>query len=220
MLTIQIKDILKKYQSLRINEDFSVISGTLDIIDNNGKLWDNYQIEIHINSDFPNRFPTLFEVGGKIPKTVNWHIYGNSGSCCLTVPQKEIVACRKGITLIKYVDEWVIPYLANQTHRFLTGSYANGEYAHNKLIATLEFYQDLFKTKDVRQVLQRMYWIVNNPKPNRTAFCFCGNKIKFRKCHREAYESIHLLDKSILIEDVKNLLSFITSPAPPSNNLA
>jgi hypothetical protein len=221
MLVAQIQEVLEKYQSLKVNEDFSIISGTLNVIDKNRILWDSYQIEIHINRNFPHRFPLLFEVGGKIPKSVRWHIYSDSGSCCLTVPQKEIIACRRGITLIKYLDDWVIPYLANQTFRFHTGLYVNDEYAHNKLLATVEFYQDLFNVKNIRQIILFIVWITKNPKPNRTALCFCGSKTKFRNCHREAYESVLLLGNDTLFEDFTLLLTFLTpSPAPSSKNLA
>lgn len=204
MFQEQLNDVLIKYPYLNkgVTNGVIILRGTIDITDNNGKIWDTYQIEIHPMDEFPYCFPKLFEVGGKIPKNVDWHVYTADGSCCLTVIQKEIYACVNGITILEFIENWVIPYLANQTYRFKTGNYANGEYAHNGLLATIEFYQELFKTSNIDLIINYIFRIVSISRPNRTELCFCGSKQKFRNCHKSAFDVCSLLKGKTLIFDL------------------
>jgi hypothetical protein len=204
MFEEQINDVLVKYPYLNKGEinGTTILRGSVEVIDKDGKIWDTYQIEIHPQGEFPYCFPKLFEVGGKIPKNVNWHIYTADGSCCLTVLQKEILACVNGITVLQFMENWVIPYLANQTYRFNTGNYSNGEYSHNVLLATIEFYQELFRTCDVDLIINYIFIIVSSSRPHRTELCFCGSKQKFRNCHKSAFYICSLLKDKTLIYDL------------------
>lgn len=210
MFEEQLEEIIIKYPDLEKLQvkGITILKGSLEIVDSEGKKWDNYQIEIHPKKNFPYCFPTLYEVGEKIPINADWHIYEHDKSCCLTVMQKEIYTCRNGITLLEYIENWVIPYLANQTYRFIHGNYANGEYPHG-IIATVIFYQDIFRTRNIRHIIFYISFILKNRKPNRADICFCGSKQKLRKCHKEAFEICITLSDNILQNDLKILEQYL-----------
>ena len=43
------------------------LKGALDIIDESGKLWDTYQVEIRGSENYPFSFPKLFETNNAFP---------------------------------------------------------------------------------------------------------------------------------------------------------
>jgi hypothetical protein len=106
-------------------------------------------------------------------------------SCCIKILPEEIARCRAGIILTEFIQEEAMPYLFNQTHRRKEGYYVNGEYSHGPL-GLFEYYSGVLKTKDWKEVIFLLDAISKNERPGRTAPCFCGKGMKFRKCHKEA----------------------------------
>ncbi len=92
-----------------------ILRGILPVIDNEGNHWEDYEVEIHCTDNFPNEFPRLYEVGGKIPRIGDWHIYEDTGSCCVKILPEEKIRCRNGITVREFLQEEVMPYLFNAT---------------------------------------------------------------------------------------------------------
>jgi hypothetical protein len=190
--TSQLKEAITVFPSLyeAISENKKILKGSLPVVDREGKHWEDYDIEIHCPGNFPYEFPILYETSGKIPKIGDWHIYENTLSCCVKVHPEEILRCKKGITVTEYIQEEVLPYLFNQTHRRVEGYYVNGEYAHGAA-GLFQFYAGILKTgTDIELTLQLMNFIATHERPSRTSFCFCGQKIKFRNCHRDAFDKL------------------------------
>jgi hypothetical protein len=198
----QIDEVISKYPQLQkaFSDEYYYIKGLIDIIDKEGKHWDTYQVEIHNSTDFPYRFPILYEVGGMIPRIADWHIYEDTFACCVKVLPEELIRCRNGITILEYIEEEAIPYLFNQSYRRREGYYVNGEYLHG-LMGLYEFYAKELGTKlNIKKTIQLMIFIAEGKKPFRSHTCFCGSGRLFRKCHKEPYEKLSLLGKDI-IED-------------------
>jgi hypothetical protein len=175
-----------------------ILKGAISIIDKDGKHWEDYVIEIHNSQEFPNQFPLLFETSGKIPRIGDWHVYEDRGSCCVKIFPEEILRCKKGITVSEYIQEEVIPYLFNQTHRRTEGYYVNGEYSHGTK-GIYEYYSEILKTgNNVKQTLELMKFVVTHERPYRTSMCFCGEKIKFRHCHRDSFDLLKMLGDNVI----------------------
>lgn len=205
----QIDVIILKYPQLQkaFSGESCYIKGLIDIIDKEGKHWDTYEIEIHPSTDFPHRFPILFEIGGMIPRIADWHVYEDTFACCVKVLPEELIRCRNGITLLEYIEEEAIPYLFNQSHRRHEGYYVNGEYPHG-LMGLYEFYvKELGTNLNIKKTIQLMLLISEGNKPFRSHTCFCGNGRLFRKCHKEAYEKLILLGKDILEAHARKLFN-------------
>lgn len=197
----QIDEVILKYPQLQkaFSEESCYIKGLIDIIDKEGKHWDTYKIEIHPSTDFPHRFPIMFEVGGMIPRIADWHVYEDTFACCVKVLPEEFIRCRNGITLPEYIEEEAIPYLFNQSHRRHEGYYVNGEYPHG-LMGLYEFYaKELGTNVNIKKTIQLILFIAEGLKPFRTHKCFCGSSELFRNCHKTAYEKLILLGKEILM---------------------
>ena len=175
-----------------------------DLID--GKLWETYLIEVRYSEGYPYSFPKVYEKSNKIPKIPDWHV-NSDGTCCIKVHPEELLICREGISLKRFIEEQVLPYFYNQTHRKIEGYYVNGERAHGAE-GVAEFYYDELHTTNLETVIRCLNFIATKPRPTRTTFCFCGKKAKFRKCHREAFERLKALGEQSLLLHVKMLETF------------
>lgn len=198
------KEVLKSFDKLRIGDSNSgspMLIGEIELIDVYGKHWDTYQVEIHCSNDFPMRFPVLYETGGKLIRDADWHINETDGSCCVEVLQKEIIICSHGISLMSYLTDYVKPYLFNQTHRILRGFYANGEYSHG-IAGSIEFYQATLGLKQQSNILEALNLLALGSEPTRRSYCFCGSHIKYRKCHKMAFNSLKAIPKKQIEDDI------------------
>jgi len=206
IFTDQLDQVIEEYQNFGIVEknDKKFLWGELQIIDNNDKHWESYQLEIKHHPDFPKRFPKVYEISNKIPKIADWHIYEDK-SCCIDVLPSEIIKCKDDLSLLAFIEKELTPYFFNQTHRRVEGYYIGGEYSHGNR-GIYEFYADKLKTgDDIRHTLSLMSFIASNSRPNRSNKCFCGTGKLFRHCHMEAYDVLKLLGKDFLISEINNL---------------
>ena len=181
------------------------LKGELDIVDNTGRLWDTYQVEIRGSESYPTAFPKLFEVGNAFPKIVDWHVYEfHDKSCCVDIPPNEKILCKEGLHVLKYIQQLAIPYLANQTFRRREGYYLYGEYPHG-ILGKIEYYQSKLKARNPHELISMFDLIIKGYNPVRTAYCPFCNKVKFRKCHRNVFRELSAI-KEILYFDASNQL--------------
>ena len=193
---------IKEYPSFHIKSisNHSYLKGILDIPDDEGKDAGAFAIEIHPSKDFPYAFPILFEVGGDIPCESDWHKYSDN-SCCLTVPAKERLICKNGITLIWFVKNIVIPYFANQLYKKQTGTYLQ-EYSHGR-DGIWEFYEELFRSQDMNVWRLCLQGAFGNLKHERNGKCYCNSGEKYKKCHLPIEEDVRKIGEKQIITDLK-----------------
>jgi len=223
LFTEQLPAVTKAYPSFCIiRADHFYLKGTLDIVDSNGKYWDTYNIEIRHCDNFPFHFPIVHETGGKIPRILDWHIKPHDGSCCITVPIKEVLYCKNGITIIQFIEDHVIPYFFNQTYRKTEGVYANGEYGHG-VFGKIDFYVELFETDKMNELvnmLKKCIFLKGNL--NKKSSCICGSKMRMRKCHQDIYQVTKTINIKMLNDDLQQIYALlkrvnnISSPTIPS----
>ena len=194
--------------SIVVTDNEQFIKGELDIIDSTGRLWDTYNIEIKGSEGYPSSFPKLFEIGDSFPKIVDWHVYEfQDKSCCIDIPLNERILCKNGLNVVDYIHCFAIPYLANQTYRKQEGYYLYGEYSHG-IFGKIEFYQSRLKAKSPAELITMFDLIIKGYNPVRTAYCPFCNKVKFRKCHRDAFRELSGIKEFICFDAVKQLIPF------------
>src|SRR5690606_21618810 len=74
------------------------LEGSVNLFDKNGLVYDTYNIRIECSKDYPGTFPWVYEVAGRLPANIEWHVYSD-GHFCICTPVEEHIYCRKGITL-------------------------------------------------------------------------------------------------------------------------
>ena len=96
----QVTEVIEKYKELsfKIEDGVPCVFGSIILTDENGNIEATYQIEIKAVTNYPFSFPMLFETGGRIPRNVDWHVFEQSGNCCIASPPEEIIICNSGLT--------------------------------------------------------------------------------------------------------------------------
>ena len=185
--------VIEKHKELsfKIKDGIPCVYGFINLIDENGNIEDTYQIEIKATLNYPYRFPELFETGGRIPKNIDWHIFENTGNCCIASPPEEIIICNSGITLISFIENQVRNYFYSQIFRNQNGYFLK-ERSHGSK-GWIEFFEETFMTDNIFNIEFGLNQIIEGKKIDRVSICFCGSGKKYRKCHKKSYDILSKL---------------------------
>jgi hypothetical protein len=183
-------------------DNLPCLKGIITLFDEKGEVVDEYEILIKAIAEYPNKFPKIFELGGKIPHNIDWHIYSD-GSCCIASPPEERLACVEKYTLVEFIKKHVLPYFFNQTFRRENGYFLK-ERSHGDK-GWVEFFFETLKTNNIKNVITALEFILSKKNIDRTALCFCGSGEKFRKCHRESFKVLKKLPDEDLIYYINKL---------------
>jgi hypothetical protein len=186
--------LLESYNLILEEEPLRLV-GAIPLLDDQGKIIDSYKVQIIPESNYPESFPLVYELNGRLPYNIDWHIYPDGHFCIKAFPE-EIIICKNGISLVSFIKDQVIPFLFNQKFREEYGYFLK-ERSHGTE-GNLEFFKDVFKLTDLSKIKKHLEFILKRRNPNRVALCFCGSGIKYRKCHREAYQLLSSLPDDIL----------------------
>ncbi len=202
------KAVLRKYPSLIYDSGKDMFKGQLVLPDG-----DVYEIEISSLRQFPNSFPIVKEVGGRIPPKMDRHIYTDSCSCCFCPPAKEEILLKTRVkTLIDFIDLIVVPFFQNNSFYEINLSYAEGEYSH--YFGILEGYCDLLNVSDYRVILRVLVhlsegFLTLQPSSK----CYCGSGKSLKKCstHRKRYKKIRLLSRERVRADFFQIIEALNN---------
>lgn len=198
----QIKQVEKTQPKLKYHENTNCFCGVLILYDNEHEVIDEYSVEIDLKP-FPNEFPIVKEVGERIPRKDDRHVYQN-GACCLTTKPKEQILIRKFIkTIPQFIDEIVVKFFLNNSYFEYSGEYKNGAYSHG-IIGILESYADIANIKNVALLEYILKARLINYKFERNEKCFCNSGKKFKNCHIRQYADLQLIDKDLIASDMLN----------------
>ena len=203
----QLDSVIKKFPNLMITEldGVKALKGILDIKNDCNDVVGSFLIEIKHREEFPYRFPILYEVGGDIPNIADRHKYSD-GICCITVLPDEILKCKNGISILTFIEEYAIPYFANQVYYLQDGIYMNGEYSHGK-DGYIEFYTKFFKTADSSKWREDVERVNSGTiiKMDRNKPCFCGSGLKYKHCHNKIYYKISNLGVNRILNNINQI---------------
>ncbi len=187
------KGVIDKYKELsfKIDDGIPCVFGYMSLTDEYGNIEDTYQINIKAVINYPNNFPLLFETGGRIPRNFDWHIFEQTGNCCIASPPEEIIICNSGLNLISFIDNQVKNYFCSQIFRNQNGYFLK-ERSHGSK-GWIEFFQETFMTDNIFNIEYGLNQIIQGKKIDRVSICFCGSGIKYRKCHKISYDVLSKL---------------------------
>jgi len=144
-----IRGLEQKY-GLQFNESKLEFSGNLFVEDN-----DCYHVSINI-TPFPNSFPIVKELGGRIPFDIDRHKYSNA-TCCLTTKAKEQVLLKTKIkSLDDFIQSIVIPFFQNNSFFEINKKYIYGDYSHGAL-GVLESYLEIANISDINLLFKTLH---------------------------------------------------------------
>jgi hypothetical protein len=200
--TEEATEIIKNLPALQLHrreDSLPFLEGKITLCDESGVAYDAYQIRIECSNDYPNSFPTVYETSERLPPNIDWHIYPD-GHFCICTSLEESIYCCKGLTLTRFINDQIVPYLHNQSFREKEGYFLQ-ERSHG-IQGTLESLKDILKTNDLQKIYALLIYIYINDTPSRISKCFCGSKKKYRHCHKEAYRNLKDIGQHKLLQTI------------------
>ena len=173
------------------------LTGTFDIIDGEENHWGAFSASLYFADYYPKGFALLQDNSKAFPWDLNWHIDEKTGLCCVCGPIEREERAAKAISILGFIEAYVIPFYANQIHKNEFGFYKNGEYAHFKE-GIWEALEEEFGTSDRKKIT--LLLIQMRSKRGRNEICFCGSGIKFKKCHMNRIPYIDAAAKQISLD--------------------
>lgn len=179
----------EKYPNLHLypKEDLVLIKGTFPVA-YEGQVIDRFQVEIWLPSDYPDSVPLVREVGGRIPRILNRHVFSAEGDVCVFLLDERQEVCPPGTSLIDYLDGPVRNYFLGQSLVELGQPWPFGEHSHGNK-GRLEYYQNLFETKDI-SVISQYLECLKKSKIKGHWICPCGSGKIIRRCHSDKLFSL------------------------------
>lgn len=168
----------------------------------NIELLDDFEIEITIQSEYPNALPKIKELSKKIPNGYE-HIYNNN-NLCLGVDTEILLKFRKNPKLKYWFNEFVVNYFYGVMYYKKYGVIPFGERTHGEK-GIIEFYKEYFETDDIYAIL-RLLVLGKNKKIDRNSYCVCGSKKRTKNCH---YSKVYELENINLESDIINIVKYI-----------
>lgn len=198
----QIEEVLRKHEGLLYQPVDHYLDGELFLPDG-----DSYNLIIKLDT-YPRFFPTVYEVGGRIPLKLDRHMYTDTGSCCFTTGAKSQILLKTKITsLLKFIDEIVVRYFENNSYYEINGTYCYTEYDHGSL-GVVQSYQDILGITDIKSIGRLILQRLQNKKLTIRDLCYCRSGQSLKKCnsgiHCNNYRLFRMIDKDILYNDLKH----------------
>lgn len=170
-----------KYNKLELPKyvnDQWYINGNIDVIDDEGGYWDTYSVCILLPKEYPAKLPLIKETSKKIAHHEDWH---NGTYCCLSTEAKMHSDMSGEITLLKWLDMFVHPFLANHVYKLKTGAYAGDEFEHG-IKGIINGYLDIFAISNKEEVIKHLSYVTGRVKHSKNIHCFCKSGKNYKQC--------------------------------------
>jgi hypothetical protein len=142
------------------------------------EIEDSYQVEIIVAEKFPQAVPTVKEVGGKIPRTENFHV-NSDGSLCLGSPLRLLKEIHSSPNLSGFASKCLVRYLYAVSYKLNNGGgFVLGELSHGDQ-GIVEDYSQMLGLTDYNQIVQatRLLSLKKRIANKRPCPCGCGKRL-------------------------------------------
>jgi hypothetical protein len=165
-------------------------------IAHDGTVLDRYLIEVELPDDYPASIPVVREIGGRIPRTYDYHIINEQGEACLFLPEQRWWVYPPGTTFVKFLNGPVRHFFLGQSLVRRGEPWPFGEWGHGAK-GTLEFYAELLGTSDL-DTLRRYVEYLTQKHIKAHWSCPCGSGTQLRYCHIDQLRELRMkIPKSV-----------------------
>lgn len=152
------------------------------------KVLDRFLIEFILLRHFPKNVPLVREMGGRIPKIADRHVY-EGDALCLFLPEERAKYWPEGSSFLDFLTGPVNDFFLSQLYFERHGKWSFGERRHGAL-GIIDYYAEELGTNNL-QVIARCLEYLSAPQPKGHWLCFCGSGKKLRHCHFGKISELH-----------------------------
>jgi hypothetical protein len=151
-------------------------------------ITDVYHIKVTVPVEFPKRFPTVKELGGRIDRKFHRLI---DGSFCLGSPTRLRLALVSDPTLVGFIERCLIPYLYGYSYCQLHGHLPFGELDHGHA-GLIEDFCRLFGVSTALACVRMLQLTAMKKRVANKRPCPCGSGMRLGRCHHSCLNKLRL----------------------------
>lgn len=179
-----------------VEDDECWVRGTLSVSD---AVQDWYQLEILLPPEYPEQLPKVWEVGGRIPRHVDRHVF-RDGALCLGAPLGLWLPLDGDFSITTVVDGPLRSFLIGNSLVEQGEPWPHGELLHGRP-GLLQQVCELVGSENPVDAALLLLDVANEELRGHSP-CPCGSGKKFSKCHRDLVRRLHTVPESF-IRDAK-----------------
>ncbi len=164
-----------------------ILSGSFPVCDEQGVI-DYFIIEIELPKNFPRQLPIVREIGERIPRIADRHMFTN-GVACLFVQEDWWLSHPNGYSLLEFLGGPVRNFFVGQSMVELRLGWPLGERAHG-IRGILECYAELTGAPNL-EIAEGYLQLLARDKFNGRLACPCGSGKMIRHCHLPMLLNLH-----------------------------
>lgn len=161
------------------------ISGTylLNSSYNDIPLYDEYQVKIIVPWEFPTAIPSIWEVGGKVPRESTFGHFLDNGELCLGANCDLISCLIEEPTVSHYVCSLLESYFYSVSYYIEYGVMPDfGERSHG-VYGLIEAYKERYGVSDDNLLIDLLFYLIKRTPYRGHIQCPCHSGRKLRQCH-------------------------------------
>ncbi len=177
----EIQEVLSSYPDLRLveTENLIYIRGSFPV-EHQKDVLERFQIEIFFSNRYPDEIPMVREIGGRIPWTLDRHVYPKSGFACIQVPEEWLLDPSRSFRT--FIDISVRNYYLGQALVAIGQDWPFGERAHG-LDGLFQSYGELLGETDPEKITHYLMCLASETIRGHWQ-CPCGSGRQVRNCCR------------------------------------
>lgn len=156
------------------------VRGSFPVVGADGQVLDRYSICIRFPDRYPDELPVVEEVGGRIPRTADRHVFSDSGACCVLLEEARWQTFPVGESFRSFLEGPVQAYFLGQSLVERGEDWPFGEWSHGAA-GVAEFYAEILETKDLATI-RRFVELLSLSDAKGHHKCFCGSGRRLRRC--------------------------------------
>jgi hypothetical protein len=139
---------------------------------------ETFELKVTFPSDYPNSEPKAYEIGGKLPRDIDFHINTKDGSLCLGSRLRVISFIRKNPDISSFFEYRISPFLYSIFYKEKYGYAPNGELEHGE-DGLIQDYQDIFGLKGKKAIVAVLNILSKRKRvANKLSCpCHCGKRL-------------------------------------------
>lgn len=147
-------------------------------------VWEAFALDIELPRDERQGLPTVWEIGGRIPKVSDpHHVNSDTETLCVCLPEAYWYYHPEGLSLAEFLEGPLRTHLAGQALVLRGHPWPAGEWAHDTE-GRLQFFQHVFGTPDRKSTLEFLRVTCHTGVKGHWP-CPCGSGERLRDCHGE-----------------------------------
>jgi hypothetical protein len=172
--------LVREQQSMTLMErDAEVLLAGEYELRHNRAVIEKFDVRVYFHRGYPCVPPTVFEDGGRIPKTADRHVYVG-GSCCVGV-WEEWLACSNDLSPESYMDVLLRNYFIAQLEFERTGNWPFGQRSHN-LTGLIESFASVLGVQESKSELTSWLTLLSHDWKKGHWLCPCSKHLPLRRC--------------------------------------